>query len=119
MDYRIEAMAEGTPDGVAIHSGFPNPAAGKASARPALDFNRLLVQNPSSTFCFRIEGHAWADRGIYDGDIAVIDRAPNPRRTDTVAAWQDGRFVLLPLHRLAPEAELWGILTATIHQYKT
>lgn len=107
-------------DGVSIHSGFPNPALDRHSehAPLALDINRLLVQRPASTFLFRITGHQWADQGIYDGDIAVIDRALQAGPQDLILAWQANGSTILKQRQLTPEDQPWGVVTAIIHQYR-
>lgn len=106
-------------DGVSVHSGFPNPALEqRKDQRPALDLNKLLIQRPSSTYMFRISGHTWADQGIYDGDIAVIDRAPMARTTDLLIAWREDELVLLKQHQLMPDDKPWGVIMSIIHQYR-
>jgi DNA polymerase V len=116
MDQDIEDMAGS--DGVSIHTGFPNPALDRRGRQTlALDINQLLVSNPSSTYLFRVSGHRWSDQGIYDGDIAVVDRALRPRHSDLVLAWQDIGFAFYRRYRLPEEQEIWGVITAIIHQY--
>jgi len=103
-------------DGVSVHAGFPNPAADRRLR--GLDLNQLLIQTPSSTFIFRIRGEEGITQGIFDGDIAVVDRAANPRPADYVL-WHDGeRFKLSRPSRMAEGAIQWGVITAIIHQYR-
>ena len=82
-----------------------------------LDINKLLVHNPSSTFIFRIKGHAWVDQGIYDGDIAVIDRALTPRSGDLLMTVDGDEFRLFKHYRLEANTEVWGVVTSIIHQF--
>jgi DNA polymerase V len=117
MDNDLQAMADS--DGVSIHSGFPNPALDRRGQGPrlALDINQLLVRHPSSTYLFRISGHRWSDQGIYDGDIAVIDRSKERRPTDLVIIWQDSGFVLCRQRQVVTDEVAWGAVTAIIHQF--
>lgn len=114
----IETMAGG--DGVSVHSGFPNPAADQRGRERglALDLNRLLVRHPSSTYLFRVAGHHWAQQGVYDGDVAVIDRALQARPSDLLVAWRGGDSRLCRQDQLTPEDKPWGVVTAIIHQYR-
>lgn len=112
----VQRDAEGLSE-VGIHAGFPNPAAQHDHQRAALSLDQLLVPRPNSTYFFRIEGHQWSDQGIYDGDLAVIDRALRAVPHDMVIAWQDD-FVLCRYDKLPAAAELWGVVTATVHQYR-
>jgi DNA polymerase V len=103
--------------GVSVHVGFPNAAEDHVSQ--ALDFNDLLVRNPSSTYCFRIEGTSYEDRGIFDGDIAVIDRSLAPMPDDLVLFFADSDsssgFVITQYRTLRSRPEIWGVVTSTIH----
>ena len=102
--------------GVSIHTGFPNAAADRRLSN--LDLNQLLVRNPSSTFLFRIRGEQGITQGIFNGDIAVVDRVAAPRGQDLVL-WHDGEhFNLSRPTRIASDATIWGTVTAVIHQYR-
>src|SRR5438128_2644095 len=117
MDNNLQNLADG--DGVSVHSGFPNPALDNHGPAPlALDLNQLLVKRPSSTYLFRVAGHAYADQGIYDGDIAVIDRAPQAGHHDLIVAWRTDGSALVRQHQLTPGDKPWGVVTAIIHQYR-
>lgn len=105
-----------TPTGVSIHSGFPNPAEDFAQQSAlALNLNQLLVQNPTSTYLFRIRGHHWSDNGIFDGDIAIIDRSLTPSDQDIVLTWDYENFVLSRRQQLSPEQSIWGVVAAIVH----
>lgn len=106
-------------DGVSVHSGFPNPAADqRQDDRLALDLNQLLIRHSATTYLFRIAGHAQADEGIYDGDVAVVDRALTPDDSDLVVAWLPGGSTIARKRRLSEDATIWGVVTAIIHQYR-
>jgi len=101
-----------TGTSVAVHTGFPNPAAERQGTPLSLD--KLLVRHPSSTYFFRIRGHSWHRYGVFDGDIAVIDRALPPRGRNLTVWWQEsGEFALSPL--MQADHDIWGTVTAIIH----
>lgn len=102
---------------VGVHAGFPNPAAERDHRKATLSLDQLLVPRPNSTYFFRVQGHQWSDQGIYDGDIAVIDRALRPTAQDMVVAWQDD-FVLRRQSALPATMSAWGVVTAVIHRYQ-
>jgi DNA polymerase V len=118
MDEDLTNMAGS--DGVSVHSGFPNPALERRGqgSRLALDLNQLLIKRPSSTYLFRVAGHQWSDQGIYDGDIAVIDRAREARAADLVIAWRTNGSTICRRQHLAAGDDVWGVVTAIIHQYR-
>lgn len=105
--------------GVSIHAGFPNPATDSSGQGTplALDLSRLLIRHPSSTYLFRIAGHGWEDLGIFDGDIALIDRALTASSKDLVIAWQASGFVFCRWAALGDDV-LWGVVSAVIHPYQ-
>ena len=104
--------------GVSVHTGFPNPAIDQRLQ--ALDFNKLLIENTVSTFMFRVRGNEWEGAGVFDGDIAVVDRALNPQKNDVVVWWQEGgnEFAISRYGNIPKGASLWGVVTATVHQFR-
>ena len=105
--------------GVSIHAGFPNPAADRSLGN--LDIHQLLVPRPASTFLFRIAGPQWQELGIFDGDIAVIDRALDAHANDIVVWWDEtaGEFSVSHRNAMPSAAIFWGVVTSTIHQFRS
>lgn len=101
---------------VSVHTGFPNPATD--TRLEGLSLSQLLIAHPVSTFFIRIQGHQWENQGIFDGDIAIVDRALNPRGTDLTIWWQDDNFAVSKYQAILKEREVWGVITAIIHQYR-
>ncbi|HSX43617.1 MAG TPA: S24 family peptidase [Candidatus Saccharimonadales bacterium] len=100
---------------VQVHAGFPNPAAERSGTPLSLD--KLLIHHPSSTYFFRIRGHNWHRYGVFDGDIAVVDRAYRPHERDLVVWWQEsGDLVVTPFVR-ANQLNAWGTITSIIHSF--
>jgi hypothetical protein len=85
-------MYYNNPSGVSVHDGFPNPATDTSLQN--IDLNRLLVRHSASTYFMRISGN--------DPAIWVKD---------------DG-FAISPKHKIPEQAEVWGSVTAVIHQYR-
>lgn len=105
-------------DGVSIHAGFPNPATDHSLH--GLDLHQLLVRHSASTYLFRVRGNEWENAGVHDGDIAIIDRALDPQKNDVVLWWDgaSGEFAISAHHTMPPEAACWGVVTATIHEFR-
>jgi len=75
-----------------IAAGFPSPA--KDYIDLALDLNKELVNNPSSTFYGRVKGSSMKDAGIHNGDILVIDKSLEPVNGKVAVCFIDGEFTL-------------------------
>lgn len=105
-------------EGVSEHTGFPNPAT-DTSLR-SLDLHKLLVAHSASTYFFRVRGNSWESAGVFDGDLAIIDRALNPRQGDTIIWWNADteKFNISSYKDLPGDAMLWGVVTSTIHQHR-
>ena len=100
---------------VAVHAGFPNPAAERNGSPLSLD--KLVVHRPNSTYFFRVRGHTWERHGVFDGDIAVVDRSITPSGSQPMVWWDEaGAFNLSPLAQ-ADSARLWGTVVAIIHRF--
>ena len=82
---------------IGVRAGFPSPA--QDFAEHTLDFTRDFVPNPDSTFYARVRGASMKDEGIHDGDIAVIDKALEPKHGSLVVALINGDFTLKRFHR--------------------
>lgn len=103
-------------EGVAIHTGFPNPAI-DASLKD-LDLNQLLIAHSASSYMMQIVGNEWQSLGIFDGDIAIIDRSLTARQNDIVVWWHEDSFRLSYLSQTPKQAIVWGIVTSITHIFK-
>lgn len=103
--------------GVSVHAGFPNPAADRSLE--VIDLHKLVVKQPASTFFMRIDGNDWEDRSIFDGDIVVIDRSLEPRKTDLVIITKDDSFLITPFSQIPTDSTFWGTVSAVVHRYRT
>lgn len=101
---------------VTEHTGFPNPATDKTLV--SLDLSALLIKNPASTFFMRIAGHNWENFGIFNNDIAIIDRAISPKPDDLVIWWDDN-FRISRYKKAPPGVILWGTVTSITHRYRS
>jgi DNA polymerase V len=122
-----------------LPAGFPSPAADYIEGR--LDLNEHLIARPAATFIVQISGESLMEAGVYDGDLAIVDRSVQPERGDLVVAAIDGSLTAKFLHwdgrRKNPSnvrlvganpdfpplpianldtLEIWGVVTATIRQ---
>jgi SOS-response transcriptional repressor LexA len=111
-----EDLAGSDDTGISVHTGFPNPAADRRGTPLKLD--QLLLHHPSSNFMFRVRGHAFETQGIFDGDLALVDKALTPRTHDLVINWQGQEFSIVPFAEFKDEAAPWGVVTAVIHEYR-
>lgn len=77
-----------------IQAGFPSPA--QDYIDKSLDFNKELIQHPSSTFYAKVVGNSMINAGISEGDIMVIDRSLTPEQDDIVVALLNGEYTVQP-----------------------
>lgn len=75
-----------------VHAGFPSPA--EDFMNVALDLNKELVRNPSSTFFARVKGISMIDDGVGDGDMLIIDKSAEPWDGCLAVCFVDGEFTL-------------------------
>ncbi|KAB7786016.1 LexA family protein [Methylorubrum populi] len=142
--YRIEELP---PDraatvrvpvmGPSLCAGFPSPA--DDFVENTLELPRWLVPNPPATFLWRIAGDSMRDAGIFDGDLACVDRSLKPGHGSVVVAAVDGEMSIkrmvvkdnraqlsfdnaeLPVYALEELAEVnvWGVVRFTIRWHVT
>jgi DNA polymerase V len=82
-----------------VPAGFPSPADDYLDQN--LDLHEYLIPKPSATFLAKAQGDSMMEKGIFDGDILVVDRSLKPRHGDVVVAAIDGEFTckILDTHR--------------------
>lgn len=97
-----------------VASGFPSP--GDDFAKHSLDLNSYLIDHPSASFFMRIEGNAYRDLEIYDGDILLVDRARRAKTKDLVIAISEELGVKTFDELLKAKQELWGVVTTVIRK---
>lgn len=119
-----------------IKAGFPSPATDFLDS--AIDLNKHLISNPSTTFIAVADGYSMKGAGIDHQDLLIIDRSIEPSNGAIAVCCIDGEFTLkrLVVKRkeiyLMPENEdfkpikvseynefeIWGILTYSIKYHK-
>ena len=71
-----------------LSAGFPSPADDYIESK--LDLNEHLINQPSATFFAKAEGDSMIDRGIFNGDLLVVDRSIEAKHGHIVVAAFDG-----------------------------
>lgn len=102
-----------------------------------LVFDEYLVRKPNETFLIPIKGDSMVEAGIFDGDLAVVERSSKAKAGDFVIANVDNEFTLKELVRekgayalkphnqkyplIHPQGSLQviGILVGLVRRYKT
>jgi DNA polymerase V len=112
-------------------AGFPSPA--DDYLEKSLDLNDLLIKNKVATFFMQVEGDGLQTSGIKNNDLLIVDRSAAAGPGKVVVAILDGELVLrkiekvdsnlvliaddLPPLNLSQETQIWGVVTATVHQF--
>lgn len=75
-----------------VVAGFPSPA--EQYSEPQLDLNEYVIRHPAATFFVRVEGDSMEGKGIFAGDLLVVDRSVRPKDGDVIIASVDGDFTV-------------------------
>lgn len=78
-----------------VSCGFPSPA--QDSREESLDFNALLFKHKANTYCLRCKGDSMKRKGIFSGDILVVDRTLRAKSGDVIVAEVGGSFTVKTL----------------------
>ena len=117
-----------------VSAGFPSSAENYIEKN--LDLNEFLIKHPSSTFFIKVIGNSMINAGVNSGDILIVDRSLSVVNNKIVVARLDNEFIvkriLLKNDKVILMAdneeyepinitqemdfEIWGIVTAVIHQ---
>ncbi|MFC6792695.1 LexA family protein [Methylobacterium komagatae] len=118
--------------GPALCAGFPSPA--DDFLEGALELPRWLVPNPPATFLMQVRGESMRGAGIFDRDLACVDRSLTAQHDSVVVAVVDAllsckRYRMegnrprlafdnpdLPTFAVdeASEVEIWGVVRFTV-----
>ena len=94
-------------------TGFSSPAT--HYAEPRIDLNEALVQNPDSTFFIRVIDESYAEYGIAEKDVLIIDKSIQPKPTQLVCVTIEGEFEIKRIDfNSKEEIQLWGTITHII-----
>ncbi|MES2181106.1 MAG: translesion error-prone DNA polymerase V autoproteolytic subunit [Pseudomonadota bacterium] len=78
-----------------VAAGFPSPADDHVEKR--LDLNDYLINEADATFFVRIKGDSMIEAGIFDNDVAIVDKSRLAKVGDIVLAEVDGEFTIKSL----------------------
>ncbi len=78
-----------------VAAGLPSPADDHVEKR--LDLNDYLIKEADSTFFVRIKGESMIEAGIFDNDVAIVDKSRLAKIGDIVLAEVDGEFTIKSL----------------------
>lgn len=67
-----------------LSAGTPCPASDDIDSM--VDLNKLCVKHPTDTVLYRTGGQSMKNKGIFDGDLLVVDKSVEPRTGLIVAA---------------------------------
>ncbi len=75
-----------------VHAGFPSVAQDYFSGDFSFDTN--VITHPDTSFIVRVSGSSMTNAGIFDGDLAIVDRSLIPQDGDIVIAALDGELTV-------------------------
>jgi SOS-response transcriptional repressor LexA len=79
-----------------VRAGLAESLDGQLAA-DVFSIEGFLVESPSTTVLIRVKGESMKDAGIFDGDLAVVDRQRSAMPGAFVVAIVDGGFTLKEL----------------------
>ena len=114
---------------IPVKAGFPSPAEDYISEK--IDLNKHVIKHPSATFFVRVSGDSLKDKGVYSGDLVVVDRSLEPKDGNIIIAHLNSEFTIKIFKRLnnkiilkaankdfpdinikeSDDFEIWGVVT--------
>ncbi len=101
-----------------------------------IDLNEQLIHNKPATFFFRMNSDSMIGAGIHSGDVLIVDRSIKAVTGKVIVAILEGELVIrrlqknfngvvlmaenkkyadIPLSVFDERANVWGVVTFTIH----
>ena len=69
-------------------------AAADDYAERGIDLNEQLIRNKPATFFMKVSGNSMVNAGIFNGDIAIVDKSVQPTNGKIVIAIVDGEMLI-------------------------
>ncbi|VVP53674.1 Protein UmuD [Pseudomonas fluorescens] len=118
-----------------VPAGFPSPAADHIEQHISLD--EILNIRAPHVYLISIAGDSMQGAGIFDGDLAIVDRALEAGHNDIVVALlnnepvckrlckRGSQMILLSEHPKYPpryvlegdELSIWGVITSSVRSH--
>lgn len=117
-----------------IRAGFPSTA--EECLEKKLSFDDFLINSAKTTFSVRVIGDSMIDAGIYEDDIAIVEKGREPQNGDVVIALVDGEFTIkfywknkgvirlepankeYPIITAKQELQIFGVVTGIVRKLK-
>jgi len=116
-----------------VQAGFPGPA---GEEQLSIDLNKHLIKHPSATFFVKVSGNSMTGKGIFEGDLAVVDRSLTAHSGNIIIAFINSEFtikeffkskntiILKSANKQYPhiylketdDFEIWGVVTNVIRK---
>ncbi len=117
-----------------VPAGFPSSVENEVHS--SIDLNQHLIKHPAATFFVRIAGDSMIGKGIFDGDLAIVDRSLTVKNGHIIIAFLNSEFTMKEfvkhkeniilkaansqypdIHiQIEDEFEVWGVVTNVIHK---
>ena len=72
---------------MSVYAGLPSPV--ESDIDRFVDLNEFLVEHPAATFFCKVNGDLFADAGVRDGDMLIVDSAVETR---------DGKMIIVEMN---------------------
>lgn len=115
-----------------VSAGFPSPA--DDYLETPLCLNELLIDDPPATFFVKVSGCSMEKIGIFEQDLAVVNRSKKPQAGHIVIAVKNNEFLIkelqiknqqlwlkahqdnIPLQTLDEDQgdQIWGVVTGIV-----
>ncbi len=83
-----------------------------------MSLDEYLIENKEATFMMRASGDSMRSKGIFRGDLLIVDRSRMARTGDIIVAVVDGSFCMMYWggFSTAAEVKVEAVVTAVIRK---
>jgi SOS-response transcriptional repressor LexA len=119
-----------------VRAGIPTEVVTEV-AEERMTLDSYLIESPSKTVLVRVKGDSMRDAGVFEGDLAVVERAEAAQSGQFVVAVVDDEFTLkelrfegkqpvlvphneaYPTIRPAGGLEIFGVVRGVVRRYRS
>lgn len=99
-----------------VEAGFP--ASAEEELVDTMSLDEFLLGNKEATYLLNVKSDSMRDAGILSGDMLVVERGKDARKSDIVIVLSDGAYSMKYFSEVESGQVVEAVVTAVVRKYR-